>query len=684
MRGLLLGLFLSCANASDWLPADPGGAASDSDVSAPDKLTFWERLQDRTFDGLCRQAKIPLSVGRRVGDFIDPGAGFDRYLRQLPTGELAIIDEVGLSLPFGWLPRGSFDRGTLHANFDLELGARIQGRSIVVRRLESPKACAELSKLADFRTIKTALPATAERIAGMAVGEIWQLPVEFRVGVGGGLGDEISFPLVIGLGAHREAGVTVTLRRLDEATLRFRLRLESANVYDARGRINANIPVLLLGLPGGETAFLGAVGSLSRGLARSLNEYLAVQLNVERGRSAGTRQALEYVLDPRDSGEMEKLARAIKGDLSVLALLKRAVTPVHDDPWEALEAEPSFEGEDRWRSRHAPFKFQVPFLARFDSDSTSEADRVFVDGGEYSVFRSEKRSRRAFLSLPVLGDLYARDAQKNADVVVRRNEDGTALGPAIVYVQQEGFIRQDGHDARAAVERANGLLSGSGKTALPVDRIAPPSPRNVPGAFWRESEHRRGVAALTVVMDEEAVRQVLRGTTRALLLAYVGALEGPARTMGEWLLEHARTRGAKVEVDRSEAFAAARAISRATGEPLRKLLWTLWRADRLVEGLSAGLFEARRAPTAEARAGGLARRRAGGRGRRAYGDALRVLLRLVNPANVSAEFLLDIAGGSAPGSRSRWTLHADAERDPLLDGALQARNRFRAPSLLSD
>lgn len=706
MRLLLLALLAWPANASDWVPADPGGSTSDGNVSAPDKLNFWERLQDKTFDGLCRQAEIPIDAGRRLGDFADPSGGFHRYLRQMPTGELAIIDEARLTVPFGWLPRGTFDRGTLHANLDFSLGARIQGRSIVVRRLNAKKACAELSKLVDFRTIKTALPVTAARIAAMAEGEIWQLPVEFRMGIGASVGDDILFPVVVGIGAHREAGVTVTLRRLDERTLRFRLRLERATVYDARGKINANIPVLLLGLPGGEGVLAAALGGIARGAVRSINDYLAVQLGLEFRRTSGTQHALEYSLDPTDPGQMERLARAIKGDLSVLALIKRTVSRGALDPWDAiasaaddedkvLGAEPSFAGEDRTKRRQVPFKFQVPFLGRYERSTASESDRVFLEdraGGEYSVYRGEKRSRRAYLNLPFLGDLFARDAQKNAEVMVHRDPTGRAQGPAIVYVQQEGFVRQDAHDARRMAKRTGELMALAGtrgkgenpKTALPIDRIAPPSPANAPGAFWRETEHKRGVAALTVVFNEQAVRTMLKASTKALLGAYVNTLEGPAKLMGEWLIAHARASGPRVDYDKGEAIRAAFTLARDAGVPVWRLLWGLSQADRQVTALSKRLGTARAAQSEEGKAHALAKMLSAGRGQLSYGDAIRVLIQLANPLDVSAEFFLDLAGGSKPERRSRWLLYAAARADALLEGATQARARFRPPTNLTD
>ncbi|MBI4345903.1 MAG: hypothetical protein HY553_03545 [Elusimicrobia bacterium] len=676
---------------SAWVEADPGGSTSDGNVSAPEKLTFWERLQEKTFNGVCRQIHLPVGYSRRLGDVAEPAGSFARYLLELPNGELAVIDEARLASPVGWLPHAAFDRGKLHADLNLFLGARIEGRSAVVRRLKTKKACAELLKLADFRTIKLAVPPTAERIMAMAEGEIWQLPVEFRVGLGGSVGDPLRFPVTVGLGAYRDGSVTVTLRRLDPRTIRFRLRLERAVVLDAQGRINANIPVLLIGLPGGATALAGALQGLAAGAIEAVNDYLAVQLRLSARRESGVRHVLEFELDPGDRAQMERLAAAIRGDLSVLTSL-RAAAP---DDRALLGEAPSFAASDRYRRTHRPFKFSLPIAGRYERSVSAESDRVVLEdqgGGSTSIYRSERRSRRAFLNLPVLGDLFARDAQQNADVLVRRGPDGEADGPAIVYVQQEGFVRQDGHDARALAERADDVVSRAGargrtagpRLGLPLERLAPPSPRNPPGAFWRESEVRRGVAALTVVLTEPAVREIVAATTKSLLGAYVNTLEGPARLMGDWLLAHASTGGRRVSYDRGDAWAAARRLAGGRGPAAWRLLWTAHQAARRVSLLSAQLGRARAASGEEGRAQALSRLLAGaGRGALAYGDVVRILVQLANPLAVSAEFFLHLAG-SGPERRSRWLLHAQSRRDALIETATEAKSRFRRPTALTD
>ena len=646
-----------------WVAADPGGTDDDDDVSAPDKQSFWAYMQDHAFDEICRQAQIPASASHRFADVIEPEGAALRYLRLLPTGELAIIDEDRLALDLGWLPDRNWDIGRLHTSASLSFGARLAGTSMVIRRLPSKKACDELKRIPNLKDIKLVLPLTGARIAKMKEGEIWRLPLTLQLGLGGPGGDSVRFPVTIALGAHREGDTTVTLRRLDANTVRLRLRFEEARLLDAGGKVSANIPVLMFGLPGASNFLLRALSST---LAESLDEFLAVQLDTEFHRRDGAQEALEFLLDPRDPAAMDRLARVLRGDLSSLSLLKRTVglapKPTRPEDWlelvdgtldaheRALGAKAQFGGVDRYHRGERSIGASVPFLWQYERTKSNQTDHIALEGpegGRYDLYRAEKRARRAYLDIPILGQMFTRNTQKDADVVVHRGADGKADGPAIVYVQQEGFVRQDGKDAREMAERADELMSlagarGNGEnaaTALPVDGLFPEKDGQ------KDPRYQRGVSALTVVLSAEAVQEILSATPQAVVAACRNAADAitPRFFHGADYLAQAAASLAKT---------LGRAAKAATPEAQAKAI-----ANLLSGSAKHGLE---------------------------YGKVLDVLVQLVDPLQISAEYFVDAVKAKGGETRARYLLNPDSGDQKLLEAAAEARARFQQPSPLTD
>ena len=691
-----------------WVAADPGGAASDGNSSAPEKLSFWAALQRQAFDQVCMQAQIPASIDHRFGSIAKPGTDILRYLRRLPDGQLAIIDEDSLRLDLGWLPRADSDFGNFHLAGELDLGATVTGTSMVIRRLPSNVPCDALKRIPNLKDIKLVVPVRADRIAGMAVGEIWRLPLNLRVGVGGTAGDAVQFPLTVSLGAKKEGDVTATLRRLDENTLRFRLRLESARILDAEGNVSANIPVLVFGLPTFPIAVLTEIGrSVSRGLAEALQEYLAVQLDLQAHRADGRQAVFEFLLDPHDAASMERLARLIRGDLSALTLLKRTTglrSAAADDPFERLEpslgeqesalgARAEAAGVNDYHLRERSVHMSVPFLWQFSRGSSNESDDVTVvrgDKGEYHLFRNEATARRAFLDIPILGQVFTRSTQKDAEIVVRKEADGTASGPELVYVQQEGFLRQDRSDAQGMVSRANDLATlvgvhGDGRnaaTALSAESMVP-SP--AASGFWHEGDYRRGASALTLSFSTGAIAGMLSAGPAAVLDAYANALDGAQRVAADWLVAHATVSASGVGLGFMQAARAARALAAESGASPFALFRALRAGASTVSALVKGLADAAQAPTPEARAQTLSDLLSGKEKRGlSYSGVLRVLIQFVDPAQMSAEYFLDLVQGKrGRETRTRYVMN-DGPDGGLQDAATKARELFQAPSPLSD
>ncbi|MCR4295033.1 MAG: hypothetical protein NUW21_05830, partial [Elusimicrobia bacterium] len=89
-------------------PADPGSSPDtpigpttpEGGFSAPERVTFGEKMRERVLDQLCRNVKLKYDYNL-PGDFGGTGAGFKRWLAPLPDGRLTIVDEERLSVGYG-------------------------------------------------------------------------------------------------------------------------------------------------------------------------------------------------------------------------------------------------------------------------------------------------------------------------------------------------------------------------------------------------------------------------------------------------------------------------------------------------------------------------------------------------------------------------------------------------------
>jgi len=113
-------------------------------------IHFWDKLKDRTFDNLCKQAKINLNRdGRFASDVIGVEGRFNRELSQYPDKKIALIDEVKLKLD------ATFGKEILNVPnigpLNVGVSGGLEGASIVVRPLDSDKYCKELDTLIDLK-----------------------------------------------------------------------------------------------------------------------------------------------------------------------------------------------------------------------------------------------------------------------------------------------------------------------------------------------------------------------------------------------------------------------------------------------------------------------------------------------------------------------------------------------------
>lgn len=666
-------------DGGQWIHYEP--PASDGSVETqttdvgeyarPDQVLFDRQLREGVLDQLCRHLDIRQSLSLGVGEFIGVRLGGSRSLGTYPDGSLAVVDD--------WDLQGSWNR-LLDAGLgggvrtELALSGVIGGRSMVVRRLNSSQSCSEIFRLLNFADIKTVLPLTAERIAAMDVGELWRVPVELGVSPHLTLSDAAAVAAgvasvgpVVTFGVGNTGQASMTLYRLAPDKVRFRFRVERVEVKSSwTGGVEAELPVV---------AFAAGASNVllrffEREAADQMFRYIAALMTYGREDSDGARMIVEFVVDPRDPAQTQALARAMHGDFVKLMEMggRMAVAPWREDSLaeydklrerheKMLGAAASYAATDVFSQRTSKFTLRLPLIFSHEKKKTTGRDVVTrytaEDGGVYDFSHAAVSRRGEFIDLPFVGPLIKRTSDRSVDAVTYAAPGAPAGDPMLVYIRDEGFLREWASSVREPLEQINGVLALAGAQRgfssngmeLPVDRLDPPSPPVISKAPHddpqkSEANDRQGWMSFALAFDQRAVRDILA----------------------------------------APAESAARAVRAAFGGESTEEL------SRRTAGVLADLAAARGAATNEERAQALTRM-IGGRGRSglSYEDVMRVLVQFVDPADLRGDLVYNVAIETQGMPKTQDHLVLKGRGDiPGLHQAAATKNRFLQPSPLFD
>jgi hypothetical protein len=690
---------------TDGTPNSPvGQTTTEGGFSAPERVVFGEKMRQNVLDQLCRNLKLEYNYSL-PGDFNGTGGGFKRWLAPMPDGRLTIVDEERLSVGYG---HGFTKALGDTAGIGLWLGGRVDGTSMVIRPLAGKSTCKELDTLFDLRDIKTVLPFKGERIAAMQVGELWRLPFNLTVGHTESLTGVPVNDLAVSLtfnGAETGAA-TLTLYRLSESELRFRFRIDRVEIRTRGGQLADTIPAI-------QFASLGAnilAKFVDHELASQMKRYTLVSLGFANSRSHGKRVLLEYVVDPRDPAAAEAVATALHGDFQALVKMARhlGTQQATEESTEAAylaemkkhDAEfgpASYAAIDTYTEKARNITLNLPFLtnqhwANLASDNTLH--RYSGEGGEYYFQRADKSRVSEYINIPFVGPLIKDSVQRDVQVVTQAKA-GEAYGdPIVVYLQQHGFLRATESSVREKAEELAKIMALAGtrgggpneRMALPLAGrfIEPP----VPVYSGRDGQqtnqepaNRKGMIAFTLVFSEAGVKQLTSATAEDILKSYAAVSESqPAM---KWLLDNGQMgEDGKLGYDWKTA---RRAFPDEEGRrsPEMGELETL---AKEASGLVTDLLAARNAPDNQARAAALAKAfGGGGDSGLAYDRALKVFVQLVDPMNLTGDFVTAV---DRPKKEGDLALHLVLKRNrpenELLKGAGAAKSRFAQPSILVD
>lgn len=699
-------------NPSD--PSTPGSPVGpttpEGGFSAPERVIFGEKMRERVLDQLCRHIKLKYDYNL-PGDFSGTGAGMKRWLAPLPDGRLTIVDEERLSIGYGHGFSKAIEQ-VAGVSVGLWVGARVEGTSLVVRPLEGKATCKEVDRLIDLRDIKTVLPFKAERITAMKVGELWRMP--FRLTVGHT--ESLSYvPLEdlnvsVSFNGTESGAATLTVYRLSESQLRFRFRVDRVEIRTKGGQIAQSIAPI-------EFASLGTnilAKFVDKEIAKQLREYTLASIGYSNSRQQGKRVLLEYLVDPRDPVQAKAVADALHGDFR--SLVKMAWRMGTQQSTDASTVDAYLKLKDEHDAQLGPAEFaainaynqkaksttlNLPFLMSQNWASLKSDDTMtrYTDvEGQIHFQRADKSRQSEYFNIPWVGPLVKANSMRDVQVVTAAKK-GEAYGdPIVVYLQQHGFLRATESDVREKAKAFSDLMALAGtrgngpnpRLAIPLAKHLPEPP--APEHSWNddfgrnnsEPANRKGSMAFTLVFSQEGVKQLIAATAQDVLKAYAAVSD--TSEAARWLLANGQIReNGKIDYDWRavrRAFPDEDRFSHDRSGPASDMRQVVREVAGMVEDLAA----ARNAPDNQARSEALAKAFSGlGEGRLEYDKVLRVFVQLVDPMNLTGDF---VAQMDRPKKEKDLAMHVVLKRNrpdnELLNLAGQAKSRFAEPSILVD
>jgi hypothetical protein len=698
---------------------------SEGGFSAPDRQSFSDNLHNNVLEQLCKQVKLNQSFDFGSGDFSGTSINVQRYLGTYPDNTFALVEVQGLTASVSH----GFSRaiGSDGTSVGISLSGSINGQSMVVRRLNTKQSCEGLKQIADLREIKTVFPVSAKRLEEMKLGELWRIPFTLTYGQGISVGEaltgaEATGGVSVSFGRSDTGAASMTLYRIADDKLRFRFRIDHVVVHSASLNLTETFPAVAFAVNAQNILLKFA----EKQVANQVAHYSSMMLSYGRSSSDGAKIVMEFVVDPRDPAQAEAMAKAVKGDIVELikmaakmstfqagdAKALRGYEAIRDADARAL-SDPTYAASDEYKAKLRSFAFSLPFFISHNSSKLFGDDHVtrFTGGeGEFHYYRTDKSASNSYIDAPFVGPLVKETSQRSAEAVTYAPKGGTSGDPILVYSRNEGYVRVPASTVKSTVEEMNGILkligaqrgAAAGRLGLPTDKLVPPSPplpqaasRGEPEGPTTEPSDRKGMVSLTLAFDQKAVHDMLSASTEQVLRAFSasldashGMVDGSDRPMVDWLIANGRYKDGKIDYD---WYAADKAFpsddNRGHGGPADDKMRTLSGLSSTAAGLIADLASARDEKDSNARAEKVAKI-VGGRAESglAYEDVMRVLVQLVDPLDVTGDFVagIQVSTKGVDKTNSHLVLKNGRPEIATLKDAGETKSRFAQPSVLTD
>jgi len=535
----------------DSMVDNPAGSAENSN----EFIQFWEDLKKDVIEDVCKAARIELSQKAELANVAGIKGKFKRYLKQYPDKKIALIDEVGVELS------GNVGHEILEVNdrpFNVSLSAKMKGASVVVRKLNGVRYCKEILTLVDLRKVKTILPVNSRRINKMKPGEIWKFPIELRVGIGGSIGGTYQGVSVgISFGYAKEKKPSVTLYKINEKTLRLRVRLDRATFKS----IGANVSALTISA--GDIGFLPAENVLTKlvakEVAKQFNKYLSFKLGISRSKVRGKKVLLEFLLNAKDPAQIDRLVEFLRGDLGVIRKLiemgqqfngsdsesgledgQHQIDNVENVAEDSLGANSNFAGTNHFNAVNHNFNIQLPVIVSYHNGSTIRYDRYQTLNGKQvlHVHQASRNTSSGNFNLPFLGKYIKHNVRDTVYVVNYEKSGKQVENPVVLYQRYDGEVRRSESDAREMIEKMNDIMKYAGakgegtNEAYTIDTSSLFPELNKPVEYEdgvpvnASRTYRSAVLSFTLLFTREAVQEIINAPARLIMKAFFNILEG--------------------------------------------------------------------------------------------------------------------------------------------------------------
>ncbi len=698
---------------SDWEKAANGDLSPEDDPGYESEITFNDQMMNQDnqvgdTSKACRKLDMHGAGAYWLGDLGISGS-LHRAILALPyaNGRLAVLDSYtpAPEYHYGFVPTTISG-----APLTLTLGMNTSLNTTVIRPLplNQASACNSLLRIFNPLDAKTVFPLKAKRIEKMEIGEIWKLPVQIQIAAGPGL-TPIFGPAIVGLNLlySQTGGYGLTLRRLDKTHLRVRLRFNHAKLLNASGQtlfsmagpmlsaiFSQEVPVVGDSL-GGRNAGQG----LSQLWITQLINYTTTKLGASISWSGENQALIEFILNPENPKQMLELQKlATGGRFGTLSTLMKMYTDSAKNSFKLTEKSVIQNAVENGKKLNSPvnflgtqesvgisrsFNFTIPIILNFSAQSSHDhqqmkifdpAGGTFKVSGTFKAFDSSHGNQNGELSLPYFGSLFEQDFQEGVSTFLYYDKKGRASHPVILYTQNSGLTR-NGKAPERLTKLARSFFPSYGdkKLALPLDGLIPKGEKD---------SYKGGSSAMTVVLDRNAISDIRRAPKDLIFKSYLNAQDNrqellaltavaaKRRTTPEALLDREirslyppgkpspeKTRRISYLHAEREQFEQMRNLAAELpylGNPNKKSKTNLDDEAQNIRNFITGKSK-----------NGLA-----------YGDLMKVLVRLIKPKHLAVEFVLSAKRKGGARDQTRLYLNHKLVENRLIKRWSLAASRY--------
>ncbi len=688
---------------SDWEKAANGDISPEDDPSYESEITFNDQLMNQDnqvgdTSKACRKLDLHGAGAYWVGDLGISGS-IHRAILALPyaNGRLAVLDSYtpAPEYHYGFVPTTISG-----APLTLTLGMNTSLNTTIIRPLpqNQASACNSLLRIFNPFDAKTVFPLKAKRIEKMEIGEIWKLPVQIQIAAGPGL-TPIFGPAIVGLNLlySQTGGYGLTLRRLDKTHLRVRLRFNHAKLLNASGQTLFSMAgPMLSAIFSQEVPVVGdSLGgrNVGQGLSQlwitQLINYTTTKLGVSISWNGENQALIEFILNPENHKQMLELEKlATGGKLGTLSTLMKMYTESAKNSFKLteksviknalenakkLESPINFLGTQESVGVSRSINFTIPIILNFSAQASHDHQQMkifdpsggtFKVSGTFKAFDASHGNQHGELNLPYFGALFEQDSQEGVSTFLYYDKKGRTSSPVILYTQNSGLTR-NGKAPERLTKLARSFFPsyGNKKLALPLDGLIPKGDKDA---------YKGGSSAMTVVLDRNAISDIKSAPKSLVFASYLDAQDNRQELLS--IAARAAKKGITPEALLDREIRSLYPPGKPSPEKTRRISYLHAEKDQfeqmrnLADELPYLGNPHKKSKLSLDRQAQNIRNFISGENKNglAYGDLMKVLVRLIRPNRLAVEFVLSAKRKGGQRTQTRLYLNHKLVENKLI------------------